>query len=80
LQEVYGSRKVRGCTIIDTPPFFESVGREEWKLLEEVDGGGERVPPLREEEQVIPKTVINGEKDWVDMGHMEDETDSKPTG
>jgi hypothetical protein len=29
---------------------------------------------------VIPKTVINGEKDWVDMGHMEDETDSKPTG
>ncbi len=29
LQQVYGARKIRGCTIIDAPPFFESSGREE---------------------------------------------------
>jgi hypothetical protein len=29
LQKVYGARKIRGCTILDAPPFFESVGREE---------------------------------------------------
>jgi hypothetical protein len=29
LQQVYGVRKIRGCTIIETPPFFESAGREE---------------------------------------------------
>jgi hypothetical protein len=29
LQQVYGARKIRGCTIIDAPPFFETVGREE---------------------------------------------------
>ena len=29
LQKVYGARKIRGCTIIDAPPFFESAGREE---------------------------------------------------
>jgi hypothetical protein len=28
LQQVYGARKIRGCTIIDTPPFFETAGRE----------------------------------------------------
>ena len=29
LQQVYGARKIRGCTIIDAPPFFETAGREE---------------------------------------------------
>ena len=29
LQQVYGARKIRGCTILDAPPFFESAGREE---------------------------------------------------
>jgi hypothetical protein len=29
LQKVYGARKIRGCTILDAPPFFESAGREE---------------------------------------------------
>ena len=29
LQEVYGTRKIRDCTIIDAPPFFETTGREE---------------------------------------------------
>jgi len=29
LQKVYGARRIRGCTIIDAPPFFESAGREE---------------------------------------------------
>jgi hypothetical protein len=29
LQQVYGARKVRVYTILDTPPFFESGGREE---------------------------------------------------
>jgi hypothetical protein len=29
LQKVFGLRRIRGCTIIDAPPFFESAGREE---------------------------------------------------
>ncbi len=29
LQQVYGARKIRGCTIIDAPPSFEPAGREE---------------------------------------------------
>jgi hypothetical protein len=29
LQQIYGARKIRGCTIIDAPPFFETAGREE---------------------------------------------------
>jgi hypothetical protein len=29
LHQVYGTRKIRGCTIIDAPPFFETAGREE---------------------------------------------------
>ncbi len=32
---------VRGFTIIDAPPFFESAGREEREPREEVDGEGE---------------------------------------
>jgi hypothetical protein len=63
LQQVYGARKVRDYTIIDTPPFLESVGREEREPLEKMvvmvwDG-------MTQEEQVIPQTVISGEKDWI---------------
>ena len=29
LQKVFGAKRIRGCTIIDAPPFFESAGREE---------------------------------------------------
>ena len=43
LQQVYGARKVRGCTIINAPPFFEPAGREEREPREETDGGGEGV-------------------------------------
>ena len=38
LQQVYGARKVRGCTIIDAPPFFESAGREDRESREKIDG------------------------------------------
>ena len=38
LQQVYGARKVRDYTIIDTPPFFESVRREERQPREKMDG------------------------------------------
>ena len=91
LQQVYGARKVRGCTIIDSPPFFESAVKEEREMREDDDGGGEGSPPLRDskkmtttifwgddegpvvmvwdgmtqEEQVLTKTVIREEKDWV---------------
>ncbi len=91
MQQVYGARKVRGCTIIDAPPFFESAGREEREMREEDDGGGEGSLPFRDskkmtatifwgddkgpavmvwddmtkEEQVLAKTVIREEKDWV---------------
>ena len=47
LQQVYGARKVRGCTIIDAPPFFESAGREEREPREKIDGEGEGSPPPR---------------------------------
>jgi hypothetical protein len=52
LQQVYGARKVRGCTIINAPPFFESAVVMVW------DG-------MTQEEQVIAQTAISGEKDWV---------------
>ena len=41
VQQVNGTSEVRGCTIIDSPPFFASSGREERELLEEVDGRDE---------------------------------------
>jgi hypothetical protein len=52
LQQVYGARKVRGCTIIDAPPFFESAGREEREMREEDDGGGEGSLPLRDSKKM----------------------------
>jgi ribonuclease HI len=50
LQQVYGARKVRGCTIIDAPPFFESAGREEREPREKIDGEDEGSPPPRDSE------------------------------
>jgi hypothetical protein len=45
LHQVYGARKVRGCSIIDAPPSFESVGREEREPREEMDCSDEGSPP-----------------------------------
>ena len=53
LQQVYGSRKIRGCTIIDVPPFFESAGREESSDLINRDTTGEGSVP-NQEERVSP--------------------------
>ncbi len=44
LQQVYGAKKVRGCTIIDAPPFFESAGREESSQQAGLDTGREGSP------------------------------------
>ena len=49
LQQVYGARKIRGCTIIDAPPFFESAGREESPELMTRDTTGEGSVPDPEE-------------------------------
>jgi hypothetical protein len=51
LQEVYGSRKVRVCTIIDVPPFFEPEGREEREPREKMDWTDEGSPPPRDSEE-----------------------------
>jgi hypothetical protein len=60
LQQVYGSRKFRDCTIIDSPPFFESKGREEREPREKIDGEDEGTPPPRDREETTT-TVF-----WVD--------------
>ena len=60
LQQVYGARKVRGCTIIDAPLFFEWAGQVERELLEEADGGGEGSPPLRDSKKTTT-TVFWGD-------------------
>ncbi len=60
LQQVYGARKVRGCTIIDAPPFFESAGREERKPREKMDGEGGGSPPPRGSEETTT-TVFWGD-------------------
>ncbi len=49
LQQVYGARKIRGCTILDAPLFFESVGREESADLMNRDTTGEGSVPTQEE-------------------------------
>ncbi len=60
LHPVYGTRKIRGCTIIDTPPFFESTGREEsadlMNLVWDVMLPGE---------QESAKKIIADENDWI---------------
>ncbi len=67
LQQVYGARKVRGCTIIDAPPFFESAGREERGPREEVDGGGEGSPPPRDSEETTTTVFWGDDEDPVVM-------------
>ena len=47
--QVYGARKIRGCTIIDAPPFFESAGRGESAELMNRDTTGEGSVPDPEE-------------------------------
>jgi hypothetical protein len=51
LQQVYGARKIRGCTILDAPqsPFFESAGREESADPMNRDTTGEGSVPNQEE-------------------------------
>jgi len=49
LQQVYGARKIRGCTILDALPFFESTGREESVDLMNRDTTGEGSVPNQEE-------------------------------
>jgi ribonuclease HI len=49
LQKVYGARKIRGCTILDAPPFFESAGREEPADLTNKNTTGEGSVPNQEE-------------------------------
>ncbi len=49
LQKVYGARKIRGCTILDSPLFFESAGREESTDLTNKDTTGEGSVPNQEE-------------------------------
>jgi hypothetical protein len=41
LQQVYGAKRIRGPTIIDVPPFFESAGREELVVPKGLDTGYE---------------------------------------
>jgi hypothetical protein len=72
LFEVYGARKVRGYTIIDAPPFFESAGREEREPREKIDGEDEGSPPSRDSEETTT-TVFWGDDEgpvvmvWDDM-------------
>jgi hypothetical protein len=49
LHQLYGARKIRGCTIIDAPPFFESTGREESVDLMNRDTTDEGSTPNQEE-------------------------------
>jgi hypothetical protein len=49
LQQVYGTRKIRGCSIIDAPPFFETAGREEPAEPRNRDTMDERTVPDAEE-------------------------------
>jgi hypothetical protein len=49
LQQVYGTRKIRGCSIIDVPPFFETAGREEPAEPRNRDTMDERTVPDAEE-------------------------------
>ena len=68
LKQVYGARKVRGCTIIDVPPFFESVGREERETREEVDGGDEGSPPSRDNKKTTTTVFWGDDEGPVVMG------------
>ena len=49
LQTVYGAKRIRGFTIIDTPPFFESAGREKLANAVGLDKGQEGASPTQVE-------------------------------
>ena len=49
LQKVYGATRIRGCTIIDAPPFFESVGSEKLAEVVGTDKGLEGSSPTQDE-------------------------------
>ena len=60
MQQVYGARKVRDCTIIDAPPFFESAGREDREPREKIGGEDVGSPPPRDSEETTT-TVFWGD-------------------
>ncbi len=49
LQKVYGTKRIRGCTIIDAPPFFESSGSEKLPESVDTDKGLEGSSPTQDE-------------------------------
>ena len=49
LQKVYGAKRIRGCTIIDAPPSFESAGSEKLPEAEGTDKGLEGSSPTQDE-------------------------------
>ena len=49
LQKVYGAKRIRGCTIIDAPPFFESAGNEKVPETEGTDKDLEGSSPTQDE-------------------------------
>ena len=49
LQKVYDAKRIRGCTIIDTPPFFEFAGRERLADAVGLDKGQEGPSPAQGE-------------------------------
>ena len=49
LQKVYGATRIRGCTIIDAPPFFESAGNEKVPEADGTDKGLEGSSPTQDE-------------------------------
>jgi hypothetical protein len=56
MEQVFGARIVRGCTIIDTPPFFASSGREEAAQGGETGSVLEGLPPPPETGE--PKSIF----------------------
>jgi hypothetical protein len=70
------SSKVRGCTIIYAPTFFESAGREERNPREKMDGEDEGSPPPLDSEETTT-TVFWGDDEgpvvmvWDDMRQEE---------
>jgi hypothetical protein len=49
LQKVYGAKRIRGCTIIDAPPFFESADSEKLPEVVGTDKDLEGSSPTQDE-------------------------------
>ncbi len=66
LHQVYGTRKIRGYTIIDAPPSIESAGREEspesrnWDTMDEgsVPDAEERDPSIFWDDNKGPVVMV----------------------